>query len=296
MDLSDGVRGGTSKLMDLLRQRADCRRTLAELRADIGDQMVEIQEALGEEGVPWEAWLAEQRRLAQERGVEPLSERAVRLYLQAARFRARHAPELAAAYLQLEPSALREVAALPAAVLEQFRQEGVPTAGGRRVPLGEATTRQFAWAARHARAVLRGEPAPAPDTAPAEAPAPQPPALAPQEEFAKAMEHLLRAGPLTLEQVECLVETAVSAVTAGAPEETARTTRCLLAEAVVEASQGDPARLAEEIASTLERLRPLCDAVRSATTAALLERVKLALTRLVMAIARWAAARGHPRA
>jgi hypothetical protein len=266
MNLTDEVVRRTEGLLELLKAQVEHRRSLAELRADVGDQLLEIQEGLVEAGIPWETWLREQQRLAHERGVEALSERTVRRYLQAARFRQRHSPEVAATYLMLEPSALREVATLPEEVLREYARDGVPLASGARVPLGDATTRQLAGAARASR--TGGDPAPRP------ARAAEPPAPSPDEEFEAAVRHLARAGKLSADKVERLIEIIVDSVADRGSD-------------VVEASHGDLTKLAAQIAATLEHLRPICEAAGGGATPELLARVRQALTLLLVALARW---------
>lgn len=96
-------------------------------------------------------WLARQRELARERGLTPLADTTVRAYIRMARFRHAH-PDLAGAYLALEPWGLCAALTLPREVLAEYAKAGVPLKSGDRSPLADATVRELRWGARLARA------------------------------------------------------------------------------------------------------------------------------------------------
>jgi hypothetical protein len=180
----------TDRLFSLLTLERKAAAALSHLMADIGDQLIQIHDEILADGGAWRDWLALAAREAAARGLHPLSERTAAQYMALARFR-RTSGERFPLFMHLDVACLYPVLTLPDPVLEEFQSKGIPTPGGERVPLADATARQVAWAASEARG-----PRPAGPARPAAPPCPTPPATR-DGKFALALKLLDECGELT---------------------------------------------------------------------------------------------------
>jgi hypothetical protein len=274
----DAVETETEKLIDLLRKEWNLGRSLASMKADVGEQLIRVKRALKQRRVKWLDWLSGVQEALRARGLTPLGEASVRAYMRMARFR-RHHPDLAGVYLGLDPWALCAVLTLPRPALEEFARAGVPLKNGARAPISDATVQQLRWAARRARAAAKGLPPP-PDPAP-KAPAGDP--------VSQAIALLEKAGRLDESQLERMIGAVLNAAGVRVPQTTRRQIAVTLAAAGEERPEARPApdRHALAVAETLEKLVLISASATGWIDAATRERVRHALALLCAAVARW---------
>ena len=176
-------------------------KALAEAKASVGEELIQIRMDLGSDEEAWPRWLEEQARRSVEIGLEPLTDRTARNYMALARFRTtagKRFPDL----MSMSVACLYPVVTLADRDLADLAENGVPLQDGSRRPLSEATARDLKRAASAIRAASK------------------PPAT-PVDPFEKAMEAVKALGPLTDAQRAQLAEVLGITCEPPKPEESA---------------------------------------------------------------------------
>ncbi len=209
------------ELMDNVRQclfrEQDLALALANAKADTGETLVELEAALGSQGLKRHDMLKALEELAVSEQFEVLDDETIRNRKRMARLRRDH-PNYASSLLTLGVSQQKSLSNLSNDRIGEFVACGIPLPGGASVPLDKATKHQTADAVRAAWQTDPGKPVeiPALDTPSARKPS-----------FLDVLKAIKKLPALTLEQLEDLLIVLATLVVFD-PKITSRATRRMI--------------------------------------------------------------------